>query len=45
MTPILWAARGFIPGILFLIILDTLLPLHPDMSGHGSNEAEACRAS
>ncbi len=35
------AAGGFALGVAFLIILDTLLPhLHPDMSRHGSNEAE-----
>lgn len=35
------AAGGFILGVFFLILLDTLLPhLHPDISSPGSNEAE-----
>lgn len=40
------AAGGFILGILFLVLLDSLLPhLHPDMSGHGDNEAEGVSSS
>jgi ZIP family zinc transporter len=35
------AAGGFVLGVLFLILLDTLLPhLHPDMNSRGANEAE-----
>ncbi|MFR3730401.1 ZIP family metal transporter [Lacrimispora sp.] len=35
------AAGGFLLGVLFLIVLDSLLPhLHPDMSNPKSNEAE-----
>lgn len=35
------AAGGFILGVAFLIVLDTLLPhLHPDSSAPGVNEAE-----
>ncbi len=35
------AAGGFVLGVLFLIILDSLLPhLHPDMSNPSGNEAE-----
>ncbi len=35
------AAGGFVLGVLFLILLDTLLPhLHPDLNSNKTNEAE-----
>lgn len=40
------AAGGFLLGVLFLILLDTLLPhLHPDCAGPGCGEAEGMPSS